>query len=1060
MTTNFDASQSALLVIKDVQTGQVSSVVLPENVQIGLASTPGELILTGRLSLTARVITFKSSDFPWSSVQLTDDDIVLSYVTPGDGGTYTVILPPAPRDGQFVVIKDTGGNSNVDTIIVSSGDASILIDSSSTGTITNAYGFIGVCWINEKWNRVFTSATGSGGGAPIDAKYIVVSNNPSLTDERALTATSPVTLTDNGANSNINVSLATQSLSPGTYTNTTLTVNSYGIVTGISTGSGGSGGGGDPNATYIVNTSTASLPNALVLTDGTGIRSTIVGSLRTLSINDGIVATISGSTFTGAVKFNSGLSGSLTTLTNGTSYIRQSPGILVTSVSNGAVTIGIDNNVVATISGSTFSGPVKFNVGLSGSLTNLSDGTSFIRSGVGVLVTSTSNGPITVGIDNNVVATISGSTFTGPVKFNQGLSGSLQQLVTGISYLAESSAIEIISQSNGQLTIGVSSHQDLPSLQGGTATERYHLTSASYELVTNPPSLEPLGFVDRTSSTFSWNFSTKTLTFQPAGFIGGSYTFYEQGGVKYTISSPVSSSISTPSAGLWWFYFDGGVLQNVKTSTPYGFATTTAAALYLSSSNDAIAIMDERHGLVMDWRTHQYLHRTIGTRYDSGLATARITTGTGTADGDAQVFLTSGVIWDEDIQVSINRTATPTNFFDQELGTTGVPGKFPIYYRVGTGSDNWNVFTATNFPVYQSSAGVRVAYNSVSGATWSVTTAGGNGDRVCMFIVATNDVVNPVIAIMGQIDDTLTNVQNFNWADMQLGNLPFNEMKPLCKLIFQTSTSHANSIKAYVNVVTDLRASSPIPAGTFVATSHSSLTGLSDPNSHPASAISTSGPINGILTASETNVQLALDKISDNTIATISGSTFTGAVKFNAGLSGSLTQLTNGSAYIRGSGITVTTGSGGWIELTGSAGSLLQKFQMYPLVSSVATTNYTNATPRVIGTTVFNPNTIVPISSGYTRSVVFRVDLHTTDGTFPASCDLYDLDGITGAVGAVAGSTITTYSTSGTELSVDLSAALGTLITTGSLQCRMWLGTYSAVQQAVCQMSRLDVSWS
>lgn len=597
MTTNFDASQSALLVIKDVQTGQVSSVVLPENVQIGLASTPGELILTGRLSLTARVITFKSSDFPWSSVQLTDDDIVLSYVTPGDGGTYTVILPPAPRDGQFVVIKDTGGNSNVDTIIVSSGDASILIDSSSTGTITNAYGFIGVCWINEKWNRVFTSATGSGGGAPIDAKYIVVSNNPSLTDERALTATSPVTLTDNGANSNINVSLATQSLSPGTYTNTTLTVNSYGIVTGISTGSGGSGGGGDPNATYIVNTSTASLPNALVLTDGTGIRSTIVGSLRTLSINDGIVATISGSTFTGAVKFNSGLSGSLTTLTNGTSYIRQSPGILVTSVSNGAVTIGIDNNVVATISGSTFSGPVKFNVGLSGSLTNLSDGTSFIRSGVGVLVTSTSNGPITVGIDNNVVATISGSTFTG-------------------------------------------------------------------------------------------------------------------------------------------------------------------------------------------------------------------------------------------------------------------------------------------------------------------------------------------------------------------------------------------------------------------------------------------------------------------------------AVKFNAGLSGSLTQLTNGSAYIRGSGITVTTGSGGWIELTGSAGSLLQKFQMYPLVSSVATTNYTNATPRVIGTTVFNPNTIVPISSGYTRSVVFRVDLHTTDGTFPASCDLYDLDGITGAVGAVAGSTITTYSTSGTELSVDLSAALGTLITTGSLQCRMWLGTYSAVQQAVCQMSRLDVSWS
>lgn len=56
-------------------------------------------------------------------------------------------------------------------------------------------------------------------------------------------------------------------------------------------------------------------------------------------------------------------------------------------------------------------------------------------------------------IDDSVTATISGSTFTGAVKFNQGLSGSLTQLTDGSSYLIEGSNITISSSSNGAVTI-------------------------------------------------------------------------------------------------------------------------------------------------------------------------------------------------------------------------------------------------------------------------------------------------------------------------------------------------------------------------------------------------------------------------------------------------------------------------------------------------------------------------------------------------------------------------------------------------------------------------------
>ena len=122
--------------------------------------------------------------------------------------------------------------------------------------------------------------------------------------------------------------------------NIIISTGSTGAVT-ISSTASGAGGDGDSAASYLVLSSTGSLSNERVFSVGTGLNGSDAGAggNYTLGINNAIVATISGSTFTGVTKHNAGLSGSLTKLTDGTSYLVAGSDITIASASNGAVTI-------------------------------------------------------------------------------------------------------------------------------------------------------------------------------------------------------------------------------------------------------------------------------------------------------------------------------------------------------------------------------------------------------------------------------------------------------------------------------------------------------------------------------------------------------------------------------------------------------------------------------------------------------------------------------------------------------------------------------------------------
>jgi len=105
--------------------------------------------------------------------------------------------------------------------------------------------------------------------------------------------------------------------------------------------SGGGGGSGDSNAAYLTLSLTGSLANERRFNPTTGLSATDLGAGNnyTLKIDDSTVATLTGSVFTGDVLFQSGLSGSLQQLTDGTSYLREGTNVSIVSSSDGHITI-------------------------------------------------------------------------------------------------------------------------------------------------------------------------------------------------------------------------------------------------------------------------------------------------------------------------------------------------------------------------------------------------------------------------------------------------------------------------------------------------------------------------------------------------------------------------------------------------------------------------------------------------------------------------------------------------------------------------------------------------
>lgn len=150
-----------------------------------------------------------------------------------------------------------------------------------------------------------------------------------------------------------------------------------------------------------------------------------IGELLVVKNDFNVVAALTGSVFTGPVSFLGGASGSIQALADGSPFIRAGEGINVTSGTDGSITIGTSGTYLTldsltsapsvTFSGDVYiegalyggspldiasdinaTGVVVAHGGLSGSLTTLTDGSSYLVAGTGISITTGSNGQITI----------------------------------------------------------------------------------------------------------------------------------------------------------------------------------------------------------------------------------------------------------------------------------------------------------------------------------------------------------------------------------------------------------------------------------------------------------------------------------------------------------------------------------------------------------------------------------------------------------------------------------------------------------------------------------------
>ena len=1046
--------------ITDPRSGEIKRIIHPSDTDVGSSDVGANLRVFGDISLSGDIKTIDGQTFiaggpnvtvttasngqvTISAVAASGASAALSYVTVAaeagltservlTGGTGVKIIDGGANSTVTMNIHDsvvaTVSGTNFTGVVKATGGISGSIQQ-TVGGLSYLVGGTNVT-ITTASNGQITIAAAAASGAPSTAQYLTLATDGTLSAERVLIPSTGLFYTDGGANGNYTIGVndrffaaltGSNFTGPTTYSsiatfngglsgslsrltdgtsfiaagsNVTITTASNGQITISSTGGGGGGGGGDPNPSYLTLALTASLSNERVFTPGTGLKATDGGanSTYTLNVNDGVVATISGSTFTGAITAasNGGITGSITRLVGGSS-----PFITVPAGNALSVSTGSGGQII--LSSSTT--PITSQYLLLSPDANLPAERVFTP-GTGLRGTDAgASSTYTLAINNGVVATVSGTTFTGGVTFasNGGATGSITQTTAGTPFITAvaGNVITITTGSNGQVIFSGSGGANIGAPKG-----------AQFLTLATDPELT----VERV-------FTPSTGLKATDGGAGGNYTLTINDGVVATLSGSTFTGAITAAAA-------GGITGSItKTTagTPFITAPAGNAITVTTGSNGQVILSASISGGSGAPTTSAYV--TIGN--DGSLSAERaLTAGTGITltDGGANSTVTLA------INNSVVATVSGTTFTGAVTGASngGFTGSLTVTtagtpfitapagnaISISTGSNGQIVLSGsggsnqgapkgaqylalatdpelTSERVFTPSTGLFVA-DGGAGGNYTV----GVNDR--FFAALTGSVFTGVLSASGGISGSI----------QQVG-------PGLSYLVGAGGVTITSASNGQITISSSLGA----PTTAQYLTLATDATLQTERVFTPSIGLrATDGGANGNYTL----------QINDGVVATISGSTFTGAITAASagGITGSITVTTAGTPYITapaGNVIVVSTGSNGQIILSGSGGT---GGSGAPTTSQYLTlaTDASLSAERV-----FTPSTGLKATDGgangnYTLSVNDSVVATLSGSTFTGAIVAAAAGGITGSI---------TKTTAGTPF---ITAAAGNVVTisTGS----------------------------
>lgn len=349
------------------------------------------------------------------------------------------------------------------------------------------------------------------------------------------------------------------------------------------------------------------------------------------------------------------------------------------------------------------------------------------------------------------------------------------------------------------------------------------------------------GFINRTSSTISFDETTRVLTLAP---VSGTFSVYYRG-KEYPVAASKTVTIANTSGGRYIVYdYSNARLVDIGTNPNIKDTILVAYVYWDSTSGKAVIFGDERHSTARDTMWHYYQHLNMGALWRSG--------GDATYTVNNSNLVTFGlttpiVVVDEDLEHSVIHSSASTGMaqYEQTLNAAGI---LPVMYLSGTTYRQY--IPSTTVPWMAGSS--RALYNPVSGGVGSTADIPTNDKFLVYWCVATNCTKYPIKLVLGRTShDTYAAAETEDFDGL---DLPMPEIVPMYKIILQTRDTYTQNI-ARVQIVgaREMIGKQNTRSNSFDTISHNILSDKSLANQHPISAI--------------TNLQESLDAALGSSVA-------------------------------------------------------------------------------------------------------------------------------------------------------------------------------------------------